>query len=102
MSQLDSFLPFVPFIVLFLVFYFLIFRPQQKQRKKYAEMVAGLKRGDKIVTNGGFVCEVIKQEDGFITVRLGDNQVRLAKDYVAYKVDDVAESSKEEPKPAKS
>lgn len=86
-------LSFLPLVVLILVFYFLVFRPQQQQRKRHAEMVSSLKRGDKIVTNGGFVCEVIKQEDKFITVLLGDNQVRLSKDYVGYKIDEFSDDS---------
>lgn len=90
-NSLNSLLSFLPIIILVVVFYFLVFRPQQQQRKRHAEMVTSLKRGDKIVTNGGFVCEVMKQEDKFISVRLGDSVVRLSKDYVAYKVDDVAE-----------
>ena len=98
MEQLVSFLPLA---VLILVFYFLVFRPQQQQRKKHAAMVSSLKRGDKIVTNGGFVCEVIKQDDKFIFVMLGDSQVKLAKEFVAYKVDDLlgdsaSEDSKDE------
>ncbi|GAB0172394.1 preprotein translocase subunit YajC [Helicobacter trogontum] len=88
MQELISFLPLA---VLIAVFYFLVFRPQQQQRKKHAAMVESLKRGDKIVTNGGFVCEVIKQDDRFILVELGDTQVRLAKEFVAYKVDEMVE-----------
>lgn len=88
MQELISFLPLA---VLIAVFYFLVFRPQQQQRKKHAAMVESLKRGDKIVTNGGFVCEVIKQDDRFMLVELGDTQVRLAKEFVAYKVDEMVE-----------
>lgn len=104
MNELVSFLPLA---VLILVFYFLVFRPQQQQRKKHAAMVSSLKRGDKIVTNGGFVCEVTKQDDKFIFVMLGDNQVKLAKDFVAYKVDELLsensnEDSKEETQAKKS
>lgn len=93
MEQLVSFLPLA---VLILVFYFLVFRPQQQQRKKHAAMVSSLKRGDKVVTNGGFVCEVIRQDDRFIFVMLGDNQVKLAKEFVAYKVDELSEDSANE------
>lgn len=105
MQELISFLPLA---VLILVFYFLVFRPQQQQRKKHAAMVESLKRGDKIVTNGGFVCEVIKQDDRFIVVELGDTQVRLAREFVAYKVDEMAEEddsntdSKKEEKESKN
>lgn len=105
MQELISFLPLA---VLILVFYFLVFRPQQQQRKKHAAMVESLKRGDKIVTNGGFVCEVIKQDDRFIVVELGDTQVRLAREFVAYKVDEMVEDddsstdSKKEEKESKN
>lgn len=88
MEQIVSFLPLA---ILILVFYFLVFRPQQQQRKKHAAMIADLKRGDKIIANGGFVCEVIKQDDKFLIVMLGDNQVKLAKEFVAYKVDEILE-----------
>ncbi len=96
---MQEIISFLPLAVLILVFYFLVFRPQQQQRKKHAEMVSSLKRGDKIVTNGGFMCEVIKQEDKFINVSLGDIQVKLAKEFVAYKVDDMEqEESKDDSK----
>lgn len=93
---METLISFLPLLILVLVFYFLVFRPQQTQRKRHAEMVTSLKRGDKIVTNGGFVCEVIKQEDRFINVRLGDNQVRLSKEYIAYKIDEFSESDSDE------
>ena len=40
------------------VFYFLILRPQSAQRKKHAEMLAGLKKGDEVMTAGGIVGRV--------------------------------------------
>ena len=57
------------FGLIFLIFYFLIIRPQQKQRKRHEEALRNLKRGDRVVTTGGIVAEVvhIKQsaaEDG--------------------------------------
>ena len=47
------------FGLIFLIFYFLIIRPQQKQRKKHDEALRSLKRGDRVVTAGGIVGEVI-------------------------------------------
>ena len=90
---MEPFISFLPLVILILVFYFLVFRPQQQQRKRHIEMVATLKRGDTIITNGGFKCEVIRQEDKYIKVRLGENQVQLSKDYVAYKVDEFLDDS---------
>ena len=53
-----------------------------------AEMIASLSKGDKIVTSGGFIVEVVKKEEEFFMVRLNDDTiVKLAKDYVAKKVE---------------
>lgn len=47
------------FGLIFLIFYFLIIRPQQKQRKRHEEALRNLKRGDKVVTTGGLIAEVV-------------------------------------------
>lgn len=52
------------FGLIFLIFYFLIIRPQQKQRKRHEEALRTLKRGDRIVTNGGLVGEVVHIREG--------------------------------------
>lgn len=79
----------LPLIVLFAVFYFFIIRPQRVQQKKHKEMLSNLQKGDKVVTQGGFICEVIKPEDTFFSVKLNDDTiVKLAKEYVSYKLDD--------------
>ena len=47
------------FGLIFLIFYFLIIRPQQKQRKSHDLALRNLKRGDRIVTTGGIIADVI-------------------------------------------
>lgn len=82
----DIFASLLPLIVLFAIFYFLVIRPQQKQAKQHKEMTSSLKKGDKIVTNGGLICEVVKPEEDFIKVKLNDETVvKLAREYVAKK-----------------
>jgi len=49
---------------IFAVFYFLLIRPQQKRAKQHREMVAGVRRGDTVVTAGGLVGKVAKVESG--------------------------------------
>ena len=56
----------LPLVALFAIFYFLIIRPQQKQAKAHKDMIAGLKKGDKIVTNGGLMVEVVKVKMHFL------------------------------------
>ncbi len=45
-------------VLIFVVFYFLLIRPQQKKAKAHREMIAGLRRGDRVVTSGGIVGQV--------------------------------------------
>ncbi len=75
------------FVALFAIFYFLIIRPQQKQQKAHAEMLASLTKGDKIVTTGGLHAEVVKSEDDFIKIKLNDEViVKLEKAFVSRKL----------------
>ena len=46
---------FIPLILIFVIFYFFLIRPQQKKVKEHKLMVENLKRGDKVITNGGIV-----------------------------------------------
>ena len=77
----------LPFVALFAIFYFLIIRPQQKQQKAHAQMLASLTKGDKIVTTGGLYAEVVKSEDDFIKIKLNDEViVKLDKAFVSRKL----------------
>lgn len=74
----------LPLVALFAIFYFLIIRPQQKQAKAHKDMVANLKKGDKIVTNGGLIVEVAKVEETYFLVKNSDgSEMKLAKEYVS-------------------
>ncbi len=81
----------LPFIVLFAIFYFFLIRPQQVQQKKHKEMIASLKKGDKVITNGGLIAEIYKVEEKYFSIKLNDETItRLAKEYIAQKVDESA------------
>jgi preprotein translocase subunit YajC len=78
----------LPIVVLFAVFYFLLIRPQQKQQKKRKEMLASLKKGDKIITIGGIYGTIKELRDTDLTLRIGDNlDIRMTR----YSVDRVQE-----------
>jgi len=77
-----------PFIALFAIFYFLIIRPQQKAQKEHQAMLESLKKGDKIITTGGLIAEVVKPEDDYLKVKINDDTiVKLDRAYVAKKID---------------
>ena len=50
----------LPIILIFVVFYFLLIRPQQKKAKAHRELVAALRRGDRVVTAGGIMGTVAR------------------------------------------
>lgn len=53
----------VPLILVFGIMYFLLIRPQQKKVKEHQNMVAALRRGDQVVTQGGIIGKVSKVKD---------------------------------------
>lgn len=52
-----------PFIGIFFIFYFMIIRPQQKKAKLQRESMKSLRRGDKILTAGGIIATVVKNQE---------------------------------------
>jgi len=80
--------PLFPFIALFAILYFLIIRPQQKAQKEHQAMLESLKKGDKIITTGGLIAEVLKAEDDFLKIKINDDTIaKLDRAYVAKKID---------------
>ena len=63
---------FLPFIAIFAIFYFLVIMPQRKQQQETKNMIAELKNGDEIVTNGGIVGKIIEVRDSSFIVRSAD------------------------------
>lgn len=81
----------LPFIFLIAIMYFVIIRPQQKEAKEKKAMIEALAKGDKVVTNGGFIVVVHKVEENFLSVKMNDDTiVKIAKDAIARKYEDEA------------
>ena len=70
-SSQSAFFQFIPLILILVVFWFLIIRPQQKKQKEHARMVSNLKKGDKVVTNGGIFGTITKVGEDRITLEVG-------------------------------
>jgi preprotein translocase subunit YajC len=68
----DVFISILPFVLIFVIMYFLIIRPQRQQLKKRGEMLAAVRRGDTVITGGGFVGKVTKViDDNELEIDLG-------------------------------
>lgn len=58
--------------VFFAVFYFLLWRPQAKRAKEQRALLAGLTKGDEVVTSGGLVGRIAKVNDSFIQLTVAE------------------------------
>ncbi len=63
----------VMFALIIAIFYFMIIRPQSKRQKERQKMLEAVKKGDKVVTNGGLHGRVIALEDKTVLVEIADN-----------------------------
>ena len=73
-----------PFVAMALVFWFLILRPQMRRQKDLQSKVSGIKKGDQVLTGGGFIAKVIKVDDTYADLELGPNvRVKALKSTIA-------------------
>lgn len=64
--------PIFMYGAIFAIFYFILIRPQQKQRKMHEETIKSLKKGDNVVTAGGVIGEVVHIKDTGSAVSMDD------------------------------
>lgn len=60
---MQGFESIIPLILIFGIMYFLLIRPQQRKLKEHQAMVAALRRGDQVITQGGILGKVTKVKD---------------------------------------
>ncbi|OYW46518.1 MAG: preprotein translocase subunit YajC [Sphingomonadales bacterium 32-68-7] len=61
---------FLPIIGMVAIFWFLIIRPQMRQQKAHREKIAGVKKGDQVITAGGLLGKVIKVDDDYVELEI--------------------------------
>jgi preprotein translocase subunit YajC len=74
------------------IFYFLIIRPKAQQEKKHRERISQLKRGDKVVTVGGILGEVVHLKEDRVTIKSGESRLIIQRDRVADILDESSSS----------
>ncbi len=76
--------PLFMYAAIFAIFYFILIRPQQRQRKQHEALIQSLKKGDRVVTAGGLIGDVVHikssgdgktSPDDEITIKSGDARV---------------------------
>jgi preprotein translocase subunit YajC len=74
----------MPLILMFVIFYFLLIRPQQKKAKQHRDMLAGIKKGDKVLTSGGIYGRVLEVDADVLTVDIGhDMKIEVNRNFVS-------------------
>jgi preprotein translocase subunit YajC len=81
--------------LIFGIFYFLMIRPQQKQRQSHEERLRNVRKGDEVVTAGGIVGKVeairetikdgaaVKTMEDRVTIRSGESRLVVERGRIA-------------------
>ena len=82
-------LAMVPYLAMFAIFYFVLIAPMRKQQKKTKEMLASLKKGDRVITTGGIHGQVAQVEDQIVWVKIADTvKVKMSRSAITQIVTD--------------
>lgn len=75
---------FIPLILMFAIFYFLLIRPQQKKAKMHKQLLADLKKGDRVVSSGGLHGVITGLTDEVVTVEIAPKiRVKISRGSIA-------------------
>ena len=75
---------FLPLIIIFAIFYFLLIRPQQRKAKQHKQVLASLKKGDRVVSSGGLHGLITGLTDDTVTLEISPKvRVKVSRGYIA-------------------
>ena len=75
---------FLPLIIIFAIFYFLLIRPQQRKSKQHKQVLADLRKGDKVVSSGGLHGLITGMSDDVLTVEISPKvRVKISRGSIA-------------------
>ena len=63
----------MPIILIMAVVYFLMLRPQSKEKKQRAAMLTALKKNDRVITIGGIVGTVLQVKEDEVTLKVDES-----------------------------
>jgi len=62
-----------PLVLMGGIFYFILIRPQSKEKKRRADMLSGLKKNDRVLTIGGILGTVTSVRDDEVTLKVDES-----------------------------
>jgi len=96
-SGMQTITQMAPLLLIGVVFYMFMVRPQQKQARETKAMLAGIRRGDKILTKAGILAKVIRVQDKELTIEIAEGVriqiIREAIDRVLARTEPVGKDS---------
>jgi len=73
-----------PILAMIAIFYLLVWRPQSRDRKRHAQWLSAVKKGDEVVTQAGIIGTIYQVEDKVVTLDVGGGtRLRVLKSQVA-------------------
>lgn len=74
-----------PLMICLLIFYFILIRPQQKQRQRHEDKINQLKKGDRIVTAGGIYGSIVGMKENVAVVKIAENvKIEIQKSSISH------------------
>ncbi len=75
---------FLPLIIIFGIFYFLLIRPQQRKAKQHKQVLASLKKGDRVISSGGLHGVITGLTDDLVTMEISPKvRVKVSRGSIA-------------------
>ncbi len=73
-----------PILLIVLIFYFIMYRPIRQRQKNVQAMIAGLDKGDRVITNGGVYGTVVDVREDIVMLKVSDQvKIKVAKSAIA-------------------
>jgi len=77
----------VQLFLFFAIFYFILIRPQRREQHRHREMLKELSKGDRIMTNGGILGQIVHASEHELTIKTGDNtRLVIDRGHIARKI----------------
>ena len=80
--------PLIMMLLMFGVFYFILIRPQRKEKQRHQAMLSKLAKGDRIMTNGGILGQIVHATETELTIRTAENtRIVIDRGHIARKIE---------------
>jgi preprotein translocase subunit YajC len=78
-----GFMEILPMLaIMFIIFYFLLIRPQSKERRAQETMRSQLKKGDKVLTQGGIIANVREVREKEVVLDIDGAKLKVIRDAI--------------------